>query len=403
MNMDLKKMKKFFTFDRHASDGFTLVELIVVIAVLAILVGVAVPTYSGYVKKAETAADEALLAEVNMAFAAACAINSESHVNRKDVATVISLVDGQMPNAFVGNADIQDSFSNTFYEGGKFKQYQKIAYNKTAGVFSKAVVAGSYAGSQEDVSALQNSALGQMGAGVILDMVGGTMDGLGVDIAQDALPKALASAAYKVEAAKALGLVGANADEATAVAAYDAYISAKEEAAKQQYFKDNPSMNPANPIHNGKATEAAQAQIDALEKNLLAVVGAAKSEEAANGLIELLQSGDAYNALKGNVKGENGGDNVTLGISQSALAYALYVSYAGENADPSGFITALQGTNTGFNEYLTSTEQVNVDLAGAIGAMNIISSQDSATIEQTVLNGLDNEELAAALQQILGQ
>lgn len=37
--------------------GFTLVELIVVIAVLAILAAVAVPTYSGYIKKANEAAD----------------------------------------------------------------------------------------------------------------------------------------------------------------------------------------------------------------------------------------------------------------------------------------------------------------------------------------------------------
>lgn len=48
-------------------------ELIVVIAILGILAGIAIPVYSGYMTKANQAADNQLLAAVNTAFASACA------------------------------------------------------------------------------------------------------------------------------------------------------------------------------------------------------------------------------------------------------------------------------------------------------------------------------------------
>ena len=49
------------------NGGFTLVELIVVIAILAILAGIAIPAYSGYITKAQQAGDLQVLASVNTA------------------------------------------------------------------------------------------------------------------------------------------------------------------------------------------------------------------------------------------------------------------------------------------------------------------------------------------------
>lgn len=49
------------------NGGFTLVELIVVIAILAILAGIAVPAYSGYIKKANEAVDNTMLDAVKTA------------------------------------------------------------------------------------------------------------------------------------------------------------------------------------------------------------------------------------------------------------------------------------------------------------------------------------------------
>jgi len=61
-------MKKFF----KKTEGFTLVELIVVIAILGILAGVGTVGYSGYIKKARIAGDEQIMSVANQAFVAAC-------------------------------------------------------------------------------------------------------------------------------------------------------------------------------------------------------------------------------------------------------------------------------------------------------------------------------------------
>ncbi len=58
--------------------GFTLVELVVVIAVLAILAGVGTVAYSGYIKKADEAADLSQLAAIKTA-ADATAAASDDH------------------------------------------------------------------------------------------------------------------------------------------------------------------------------------------------------------------------------------------------------------------------------------------------------------------------------------
>ena len=127
--------KRFWTLDRHHAAGFTLVELIVVIAILAILAGVAIPVYSGYIKKANIAADEQLLAAVNTAFAAACLQNGESHTDLDETPT-LTLAVGAKGGLKVSSVSIYDEAFQTYFAGNENSEFKVYtAFNYVNGAF----------------------------------------------------------------------------------------------------------------------------------------------------------------------------------------------------------------------------------------------------------------------------
>ena len=73
-------MLKLFNRKKKDSKGFTLVELVIVVAILAILVGILAPQYTKYVEKSRKSADVSNLENLVTAFKTAAADGSTNIV-----------------------------------------------------------------------------------------------------------------------------------------------------------------------------------------------------------------------------------------------------------------------------------------------------------------------------------
>ncbi len=378
------------------NKGFSLVELIVVIAIMAILAAIAIPTFAHFINKANEAADDQLLHDINYIFQAACLENGVD-INDVTAAEITYSPDEGTPIALTSvtvngtsdptlSADIVASFTLHFSDmkNEKFKIIENIAFDADAHAFVEAdsdSITVNYGGttitlSAADIQKIKDSAFKDIGAENLLAMVDMATGLINFDDPNASLTQLANSTGAKTFLYEKLGVSNDEEIYGLLVAQY-----------------------PQGEMTDDEYSAFLDVKFNEVVANNAVLYAAQNSESASKGIWDVLRAEDVKETIKSN-------QNTDEQLAQSAMAFAMYSAYTGTDSLENVSLTDVYDTlnSQEFKEYLDDP-QAQKDLDGYLASMNVVNdgvSSGSGAAQNVLLNGFSDEELADLMSGLIG-